>query len=237
MSVAAEARVLWQLLRGAPNGGNHAERLQRFYAPQAAAYDGFRQRLLHGRRQLLARLAPRPGSSLVELGAGTASNLELPGLRLQSLAQVHAVDLCPALLAVARQRSRRWPQVQVVEADAALWRPPAPVDYVLLSYALTMMPDWRSTLANAISMLKPGGELAVVDYHIPHGRGGWLARHFWRPWFAHDGVLLSDEHLPTLASELRGRCLVQRLGPVPYLPGLRVPWYAFIGSRPAARPA
>ena len=48
MSLARDTGVLWALLRGQPNAGSHAERLNGFYGPQAERYDHFRERLLHG---------------------------------------------------------------------------------------------------------------------------------------------------------------------------------------------
>jgi len=98
----ADARILLQLARGNAGRGSHAERLQAFYRPQAAHYDAFRERLLHGRGDLISRLAPPPGGTVVELGGGTGRNLEYFGPRMRSFARVEVVDLCPALLEQAR---------------------------------------------------------------------------------------------------------------------------------------
>ena len=98
---ASDARILLHLLRGQPRRGGHAERLQAFYAPQANAYDDFRERLLQGRQALIEMLAPAPGERVVELGAGTGRNLLFFGDRLAGLEQATLVDLCPALPIVA----------------------------------------------------------------------------------------------------------------------------------------
>ena len=50
-ALRADAGVLLSLLRGMPRSATHEERLQAFYAPQAAHYDAFRERLLQGRRE------------------------------------------------------------------------------------------------------------------------------------------------------------------------------------------
>ncbi|MGB5466186.1 MAG: SAM-dependent methyltransferase, partial [Sedimenticolaceae bacterium] len=76
MISATDSHVLWALLRGQPRGRSHAERLQSFYAPQASRYDEFRERLLQGRRELVADLAPSRGARVIELGAGTGRNLD-----------------------------------------------------------------------------------------------------------------------------------------------------------------
>ncbi len=231
--LAADARILWRLLRGQARAGDHAQRLENFYAPQAKRYDAFRARLLHGRGDLIEALDVPSGARVVELGCGTGSNLNVLGQvrPIPSLAGVQLVDLCPALLAVARERASRHDNVEVIEADATSWRPPQPVDRVFLSYALTMMPDWRAVLANAYAMLKPGGRLGVVDFYLPDG-ASCIGNRFWKHWFAHDGVHLSGEHLAVLKSLFAESWHQESRAPVPYLPGLRAPYYLFVGVRP-----
>ncbi len=238
MMLVEDGRVLLRLLRGQPRAANHADRLEGFYAPQAEHYDRFRERLLHGRRELLERLAPAPGQSVVELGGGTGRNVEFLGNRLPSLARYEIVDLCPSLLAQARRRSARWPGiVSVVHADATTYRPAWAskygVDCVVFSYSLTMIPDWRRALNNAIRMLRPGGLLGVVDFHVSARRHGWLARRFWPGWFGHDGVRLSEEHLPALLRRTDPVVCEERFAPVPYLPGLKAPYYLYVGRKRA----
>jgi S-adenosylmethionine-diacylgycerolhomoserine-N-methlytransferase len=235
----ADARVLLRLVRGQPRRGSLAERLEAFYAPQAEHYDAFRERLLHGRAELMALLAPAPGERVVELGAGTGRNIELLGERVGTLGQVDLVDLCPALLELARRRACHHPNVRVIEADAVTYRPEEPVDCVYFSYSLTMIPDWRGALTNAVSMLRPGGALGLVDFYVSEpapalglARHGAFTRWFWPRWFGHDGVHPNPNHLATLRRLLPDHQLVEGCAPVPYLPGLRVPYYIFVGRTP-----
>ncbi|NEX17029.1 MAG: SAM-dependent methyltransferase [Halochromatium sp.] len=238
----AELKVLLALLRGQPSAGTHAERLEAFYAPQAGRYDAFRERLLHGRGELVADLihaqAVPAGGHLVELGAGTGRNLLFFGDRLAVLAGVDAVDLCPSLVSEARRRTAAMANVQIHEADACRWQPEAPVDTVYLAYSLTMIPDWRAAIDNAIAMLKPGGHLGLVDFYVSAAvpapglvRHSALARAFWPRWFRHDGVHLESERLAYLRQSLPDHRLTEAMAPVPYLPGLRVPYYRFIGRK------
>lgn len=234
-----DSRVLWQMLRGQSRVGSAAERLQAFYAPQASRYDDFRARLLHGRSDLVARLTPPPNGTIVELGGGTGSNIDRFGPRMQELRCYTLVDLCPALLEQARSRARLYRNVELVEGDVTRFRPAEPVDCVFFSYALTMIDDWRAALANAMSMLKPGGTLGVVDFYISSARprpgfvrhAAWQ-RLLWRRWFAHDGVRLSPDHLETLVDAMPDHVRLEKEGALPYLPGLKVPYYLFIGRKP-----
>jgi len=230
--------VLWQMLRGARRYGSQQERLEAFYRPQALHYDRFRERLLHGRRDLVEALAPPAGGRVVELGAGTGRNAEFFGRRIDDLTSVHLVDLCPALLEQARRRWRHRNNVIVVQADATQWSAPVPVDCIYFSYALTMIPDWRHALDNAISMLKPGGIIGVVDFYVSAASSvpglvqhSAMTRWLWPRWFAHDGVKLEPAPLLHLISRLETITLTERRAPLPYLPGLRVPYFVFTGRK------
>jgi S-adenosylmethionine-diacylgycerolhomoserine-N-methlytransferase len=167
----------------------------------------------------------------VELGGGTGRNLEYFGDRLPAFESAEIVDLCPSLLQRARERARGWPNVRVVEADATLYRPAQPVDAVYFSYALTMIPGWRRALDNAIDMLKPGGVLGIVDFYLPADGFSHAAGAFWRRWFAHDGVHLSPDRLEHARARLTEERFVDARARVPYLLGLRVPVYLFVGRR------
>jgi len=128
MPITAELRTLWQMARGAGQGGSHAERLERFYRPQAKHYDSFREKLLHGRRELIELLEPPDGAVVIELGAGTGRNAEHFGERLLDFSHVELVDLCPALLEQARRRWAQQPRVRIIEADVVTYRPQQPAD-------------------------------------------------------------------------------------------------------------
>ncbi len=236
--IHSDARILLRLLRGQPRRGSHAERLQAFYGPQAEGYDRFRERLLQGREALVRLLDPPPGARVVELGAGTGRNLLYFGPRLAGFASVELVDLCPALLEQARQRTAGMANVRLVESDAVSYRPDQPVDAVYFSYSLTMIPDWRRAVLNAVHMLQPGGKLGVVDFYVSDAEGGpgrvrhhALTRWFWPRWFGHDGVHPTPEHLRLLCQRLPDHQVLERRASVPYLPGLKVPYYLFVGRR------
>ena len=233
----AELRTLWHLLRGSPAAGSHAERLENFYRPQAAYYDRFREQLLAGRGELVEALDIQGGQHVLELGAGTGRNAEFFAATIPELARLTLVDLCPALLEQARIRAARWPNCEVIEADATHFVTSG-VDRLLMSYSLSMMPAFEAVLSRACAMLAPGGLLGVVDFYVsaPHPpagmrRHGALTRRFWPWWFAHDGVRLDSASLSLLRARLDTVHLREGLAKVPYLPGLRVPYFQFVGRR------
>jgi len=105
--------VLQRLLRGMPRAESHAASLAEFYAPQAGAYDRFRERLLQGRAELISRLDLPGRAHVVELGGGTGRNAEFFGERLWRIETLEIVDVCAPLLAAARERERRMPALRV----------------------------------------------------------------------------------------------------------------------------
>lgn len=236
--LTADARVLLAMARGLPRRASHAESLTRFYAPQAEHYDAFRERLLHGRERMVSLLPIEPGARVVELGGGTGRNLDFMGERLKTCERVEVVDLCEPLLARAAARARSRSNVHLVLGDACSYQSAAPVDAVYFSYALTMIPDWRGAIDNALRMLKPGGWLGVVDFYVAErdpgpgmARHGWATRTLCPLWFRHDGVCLSPEHLPYLRRRVAISVLEERRAPLPIVRAT-VPYYILVGRRP-----
>ena len=224
------------MLRGQPREGSLAARLEAFYAPQAAHYDHFRERLLHGRQTLIDALGIAPGMHVLELGAGTGRNVDFYADVAPSLASLTLVDLCPSLLAHARHRVVNWPHAKLVEADATRFRATRPFDRIYCSYALSMMPEWSYVLDNACAQLAPGGLIGVVDFHVSGARRlpgrvhhGLATRLFWPWWFAHDGVTVSPAVLESLLARCEAVHLFECRGALPYLPGVSVPYFVFVG--------
>jgi S-adenosylmethionine-diacylgycerolhomoserine-N-methlytransferase len=58
-----------------------------------------------------------------------------------------------------------------------------------------------------------------------------LARFFWPTWFGHDNVFLSPDHVPYLQGRFKTVRLDERRGKVPYLFGMKAPYYIFIGRK------
>ena len=241
MPLLEDVHTLRRLLFTRVRGETHQERLDAFYRGQAAGYDDFRKRLLQGREELIGRLPLEAGATWIDLGGGTGANLAMAGDRLARLGQVWMVDLCPSLVQVARARVQvaGWENVVIVEDDATTFRPPdGPVDIVTFSYALTMIPDWYRAIDHAVGLLKPGGVLGVVDFHVARkypaagrARHGWIHRNFWPVWFGNDNVWLSPDHVSYLEHRTTPLFLAEHLAKVPYFPFLKVPYYQFLGVK------
>ena len=242
MRLARDLHTISRLVLGSRHrGGDHAARMEHFYANQAEGYDDFRKRLLPGRAELLATLELPAQAVIVDLGGGTGANLELlPAPVLARIKKWFIVDLSVSLLEIAARRKRRngWQQVEIIHGDATIWQPEELADLVLFSYSLTMIPDWQAALRHAANLLKPNGQIAVVDFTVSHNkplpgldRSGLFTRNFWPRMFAWDSVFLNPDHLPYLLHNWHRISLVEGRTRLPYIPGSRVPYYRFVGRK------
>lgn len=231
-----DVRVLTQFLRGRGDSSDQAAMLDDFYGPQAHAYDRYRERLLPGRRAFMEALPLNAGSRVIDFGAGTARHWLYVEDKLPALAHLDLVDLCTPLLDIARARFAGVPQVRATIGDATIWRTAEPADVIIFSFSLSMMPDWRAVLANALSQLKPGGVLGMVDFctlpaqpPVPLRPLAPWTRWFWPRFFAHDGVWLRPEVLPALLASGPTLAMEQSAAALPYMPIARAPWFFWIG--------
>lgn len=148
-----------------------AERMNRHYRYQRYIYDSTRTHYLIGRKHLIRSIDPQPGQSVIEIGCGTAWNLVRISKRYPR-ASVYGVDVSEAMLETASASLARHglaARVTLHQGDATSFDPVqtfrrASFDRVLFSYALSMIPQWRTALAHAASLVANGGELHIVDF-------------------------------------------------------------------------
>ncbi len=141
------------------------------YRYQRYIYDATRKYYLLGRDRLLAELQPPPGGSVLEVACGTGRNLILAARRYPD-ARFYGFDISNAMLDTARAaiaRNGLAHRISVAAGDAAefsgerLFGRPA-FDRVAISYALSMIPPWRTALQRAADAVAAGGRLHVVDF-------------------------------------------------------------------------
>jgi S-adenosylmethionine-diacylgycerolhomoserine-N-methlytransferase len=160
------------------------------YRWQRHIYDATRRYYLLGRDQMLARLQPAVGESVLEIGCGTGRNLVTAAL-LYPNARFFGVDvstemLTSALSAISRHGLSQ--RIRVAHGDGTAFDPKtlfgvAALDHVMISYSLSMIPDWRDVIQAAARCLKPGGRLHIVDFGAQERMPG-LARVLLRRWLA-----------------------------------------------------
>lgn len=146
-------------------------RMNRMYRWQRFIYDATRRYYLLGRDQLIAQLAPQAGATVLEIGCGTGRNLVQAAKRYPQ-AKFYGIDISTEMLTTAIASIARHEladTVRVAHGDATNFDPArmfqiASCDHIMISYSLSMIPDWQAVLDHAVSQLKPGGRLHIVDF-------------------------------------------------------------------------
>jgi S-adenosylmethionine-diacylgycerolhomoserine-N-methlytransferase len=154
----------------------HQERMDQKYRYERHVFDLSRKFFLFGRERAIAALRLQDARSVLEIGCGTGRNLKLMADRHPDL-HLTGIDISQEMLKSARTkiaRARLDERVTLLHGDAV-----APTgrkaERMLMSYSLSMVPDWQRALGVAIATLAPGGILAIVDFGNFGGLPEWLA--------------------------------------------------------------
>ncbi len=153
-------------MASASRPAGHAALMDEVYRGQRHIYDFSRKYYLFGRDTLIAKLDARPGMRVLEVACGTGRNLAKigvawPGVRLFGL------DISSEMLKSAR--AALGAEARLGEGDACSFDPGALLgepqfDRIVLSYSLSMIPDWERALNHAAGLLADGGTLQIVDF-------------------------------------------------------------------------
>ncbi|WP_296718595.1 class I SAM-dependent methyltransferase [Erythrobacter sp.] len=161
----------------------HAALMDEVYRGQRHIYDLTRKYYLFGRDTLIAGLDAQPGMRVLEIACGTGRNLAKIGKAWPGV-KLYGLDISAEMLKNAR--ATLGAEARLVEGDACAFDAPALLgepafERVVLSYSLSMIPDWEGAFAHAARHLAPGGELHVVDFGDLGGVPGPLRRllHAW----------------------------------------------------------
>lgn len=209
--------------RDAANGGPAegltavGRRMDDMYRLQRHVYDLTRRYYLLGRDRLIAELDLRAGETLCEVGCGTGRNLVLIA-RHYPEARLFGLDASEEMLKSARAKlsdAGLADRVGVSQGYAERFDPAAsfaidgPLDRVVFSYALSMIPPWREAVEHALASLRPGGSIHIVDFGDQAGLPGWF-RTLLFGWLDLFGVHYRPE-LPAYLRNLRetGRATVE----------------------------
>jgi S-adenosylmethionine-diacylgycerolhomoserine-N-methlytransferase len=157
---------------------DHAGLMDGMYRYQRHIYDLTRKYYLLGRDRTIRGLNVPAGGTLLEVGCGTGRNLALAHQHFPQAA-LYGLDISQEMLISARKTfagKAVVPEFRV--ADATAFTPGefdcTGFDRILVSYALSMIPDWERAIASAIAALNPGGELHVVDFGQQERLPGWF---------------------------------------------------------------
>jgi ubiquinone/menaquinone biosynthesis C-methylase UbiE len=137
------------------------DRIARFYRPLEPLFLIFPR----ARRGAVAALDLKPGSTVLEIGAGTGRNLPYLVQAVGPSGRVLALDFSPGMLAEAGKLVSRegWSNVELLHQDATRLEVDRELDAVLFSLSYSVIPEPAPALARAWERLRPGGRLAIMD--------------------------------------------------------------------------
>lgn len=176
-----------------------AEHMNRQYRFQRHIYDLTRMYYLLWRSRAVEGLKPQSNAVVVEVACGTGWNL-IRASQMYPNAHHFGLDISSEMLATARSKiaSQGLAQrVVVAQADATNFDLQSlfncrGADRILISYALSMIPDWPAVIERAIGSLNRSGEIHIVDFGDME-RMPALARRLLRTWLTHYNVSPRDD--------------------------------------------
>jgi phosphatidylethanolamine/phosphatidyl-N-methylethanolamine N-methyltransferase len=146
------------------------ENVEAAYARWAPVYDAAFTLVMNPGRKAAAAAVNRLGGRVLDVGVGTG--LELP--MFDSNVRVVGVDLSEPMLEIARKRVARQnlsnvEDLRVMDAMNLQFADGA-FDVVVSPFVITTVPDPHRTLDEMARVLRPGGEIVIVN-HIGADRG------------------------------------------------------------------
>lgn len=183
----------------------HGAAMDAMYRWQRHIYDVTRPFFLAGRNRLVRGLDVEAGQTVLEVGCGTGRNLIAASRRWPG-SRCYGIDISAAMLMTARQKIKRsgvGDRIMLTQGDGSDFDPATlfgipRFDRVMLSYSLSMIPDWQGALRCAIAALAPGGTLAIVDFGTHEGLPDFWTR-FQTAWVRRNHVEPRTALLPVLA--------------------------------------
>jgi len=165
----------------------HADLMDGMYRYQRHFYDLTRKYYLLGRDRTIRNLDVPQGGTLLEVGCGTGRNMAFAHKHFPT-AKLYGLDISQEMLISARKTfatKATIPDFRV--ADATAYTPRefgvTGFDRILISYALSMIPDWERAVDASIAALNPGGQLHIVDFGQQEDLPAWF-RKLLQAWLA-----------------------------------------------------
>ncbi len=177
-------------------------KMDSIYRYQRYFYDATRKFYLLGRDTLIRKMPVTAGDRIAEIGCGTGRNLQLLA-KMYPEANFYGLDASSEMLVTARANISRLDNVHLKTALAddfdscETFCLNEKFDTIFFSYSISMIPMWREAIECALSNLKPGGNLFIVDFYDQMELPGWF-RVMLRGWLRKFHVQFWNELIPHL---------------------------------------
>jgi len=181
------------------NPKEQAGAMENYYRFQSKIYDLTRWSFLFGRAEVIKAIPIERNAevNILEVGCGTAFNTKLLAETFDK-ATISAYEVSEDMVNLSRKKTAPFgDRVKIIhepygmDSDGLV----GTADAILFSYSLTMInPQWEDLIKQAHKDLKPGGYIAVVDFH--DSKFQWFKKHMG------NNHVRMDSHLQPLLNEL-----------------------------------
>ena len=166
------------------------DRVREMFGEIAARYD-FLNHLLslnidrYWRWRTVRAVPPHPGAKILDLCTGTGDLAFAYDKAAKGTAQIVGADFCLPMLAIGREKGKKWEAsaINFIEADAQQ----IPLeddlfDIVSVAFGLRNVADTDQGIAEMVRVCAPGGKVAVLEFSTPRWQPfgafySWYFRH------------------------------------------------------------
>ncbi|MFZ3210996.1 MAG: ubiquinone/menaquinone biosynthesis methyltransferase, partial [Terriglobales bacterium] len=142
-----------------------------------------------------AHILARPGACVLDLCCGTADMALALRRQAAASASICGADFSHTMLTLAGRKARG--RVKLIEADAlSLPVPNACFDLVVSAFGFRNLTDYDAGLREIFRVLRPGGEVGILDFGEPRGGLGKVYRVYFRRVLPVVGTLISGVRGP-----------------------------------------
>ncbi|PCJ99919.1 MAG: methyltransferase type 12 [Zetaproteobacteria bacterium] len=155
-----------------PSEDQIKQNMDKMYRWTRHIYDITRKYYLLGRDSLIENINANDGDNICEVGCGTARNLIKIAQRYPK-AHIYGLDASDEMLKTANHNLDNANMVQKITLKQAysqsfipaeLFGTDKPLDKIVYSYALSIIPPWKESIDHALELLPQGGEIHIVDF-------------------------------------------------------------------------
>ena len=225
-----DMKTVYNMFMKPIHGSNQLERLESFYKDQSDNYDSYRHRFLHGKYHLMSVFPLLKNKTVLDIGGATGFNFEYIKNELHIFKKITILDLCPSLLKVADERIKKnnWKNCVTKHQDIMTFNNDKKYDIIMISYTLTMVPDWKEIVNKIYELLEPDGYFLITDFTVD--KYNKIESLFWKNVFKTDKLFLDEKHLEYIRDKFPQEIYYKDdYGNFPYMPPhLKCKWYCGI---------
>jgi len=212
---------------------NKKKFMDNYYKYQVNYYDAYRFNMLHGKIPMLYSINYKSNDDILIVAGGTGDILEYIKTYVDKCKSITVIDICDHMIDYSKKRVKEnnWTNVTCICQNALDINTLVKYDTVIISYSLTMIPEWKKVIDISIDCLKSGGQLAVSDFTFTSEQYK-LTQQLFNFIFSFSYINVNQKHIWYLQNKLNKKYLRCDYGSFPNLPGIYCPYYYGLFIKP-----